>query len=102
MASSSHSLVTVIISGEDIEGFQCSKSGGGDYTSNRVAPDAVESNLSFGYSGRHDHGKLAQLKEGGHYGDLIGALHEMKSECDRFLQVRPRYYFCYYCDAYSD
>jgi hypothetical protein len=52
---------------------------------NEVAPDAVNSNTSFGYSGRHDHGSLPLLNNDPRMGKLVSALQEAKKQCDDFL-----------------
>lgn len=55
------------------------------FNTNEVAEDAKVSNLSFGYSGRHDHGLLPQMKSDGPHAILISALYEAKKECDKLL-----------------
>ena len=81
-------LVKISISGEDTKGFERSISVPvTTYSANTVAPDAVASNLSYGYSGRHDQGQLCELKEGGYYSDLIGSLQELKNDCESFMQT---------------
>ena len=52
---------------------------------NKIAPDAVNSNTSFGYAGRHDHGPLPQLRFDAITGNLISSLQEAKQACDEFL-----------------
>lgn len=52
---------------------------------NAIALDAVNSNTSFGYAGRHDHGPLPQLKFDIITGNLISSLQEAKQDCDEFL-----------------
>lgn len=52
---------------------------------NEIAPDAVNSNTSFGYAGRHDHGPLPQLRFDMITGNLISSLQEAKQACDEFL-----------------
>jgi hypothetical protein len=52
---------------------------------NEVAPDAMNSNTSFGYSGRHDHGSLPLLNNDPRMGRLVSALQEAKKQCDDFL-----------------
>lgn len=52
---------------------------------NEIAPDAVNSNTSFGYAGRHDHGPLPQLRFDVITGNLISSLQEAKQACDEFL-----------------
>ena len=52
---------------------------------NEVAEDAKVSNTSFGYSGRHDHGLLPQMKSDGPHAVLISALYEAKKQCDKLL-----------------
>lgn len=55
------------------------------FNTNEVAEDAETSNTSFGYSGRHDHGILPQMKSDGSHAILVSALIEAKKECDKFL-----------------
>ena len=52
---------------------------------NTVADEARESNTSYKYSGRHDHGTLPTLKSTGTAAQLFDALMEMKQECDKYL-----------------
>jgi hypothetical protein len=53
---------------------------------NFVSPGAANSNLSFEYSGRHDHGSLdASLKSDGPLAVLVGSINEAKKACDDFL-----------------
>jgi hypothetical protein len=52
---------------------------------NEVASDAVNSNTSFGYSGRHDHGSLPQLKCDPKHAQLISSIQDAKAACDQFL-----------------
>jgi len=55
------------------------------YNINEVAEDAKVSNTSYGYSGRHDHGILPQMKSDGPHSVLISALYEAKKESDKIL-----------------
>lgn len=57
-----------------------------EYHANHVKEEAAMTNLSYEYSGRHDHGSLEKLNETGYYANLIQALQEMKSETDLILQ----------------
>jgi hypothetical protein len=52
---------------------------------NEVASDAVNSNTSFGYSGRHDHGSMPQLKCDPKHAQLISSIQDAKAACDQFL-----------------
>lgn len=52
---------------------------------NVVSSSARESNTSFEYSGRHDHGELPPLKKEGVNASLVAALQDAKRECDRIL-----------------
>ena len=52
---------------------------------NKISPDAVNCNTSFGYAGRHDHGPLPQLRFDVITGNLISSLQEAKQACDEFL-----------------
>ena len=52
---------------------------------NEISAEAKESNTSFEYSGRHDHGMLPTLKSEGHMAQLVGSLEEAKKECDKVL-----------------
>ena len=52
---------------------------------NRVHDDAVNSNTSFEYSGRHDHGKLPMLLSSTAVTDVIASLYDAKIKCDRYL-----------------
>ena len=52
---------------------------------NEVAPDAVSSNTSFGYSGRHDHGALPTLKCDPKHARLVASIQDAKKACDEFL-----------------
>ena len=54
---------------------------------NLISPDAVNSNTSFGYAGRHDHGPLPQLRFDVITGNLISSLQEAKQACDEFLTL---------------
>ena len=54
---------------------------------NKIAPDAVDSNTSFGYAGRHDHGSLPMLQYKPTIGNVIASLQEAKRECDDFLTL---------------
>ena len=53
---------------------------------NYVTQDALASNTSFSYSGRHDHGKLPELRSSGYYVSLYSALADAKSKLDEDLQ----------------
>ena len=55
------------------------------YVNNHIHEDAASSNLSFHYSGRHDHGSNAMLKEGGYYSSMISSLYEAKEESNTIL-----------------
>jgi len=57
------------------------------FNTNEVAEDAKISNTSFGYSGRHDHGILPQMKSDGSHAILVSALLEAKKECDKILTL---------------
>jgi hypothetical protein len=63
----------------------CIKDGLPPFNINEVAEDAKVSNTSFGYSGRHDHGLLPQMKSDGPHAVLISALYEAKKNCDKLL-----------------
>ena len=52
---------------------------------NEVAPDAVSSNTSFGFSGRHDHGTLPTLKCESKHARLVASMQDAKKACDEFL-----------------
>ena len=52
---------------------------------NRISAEAKESNTSFDFSGRHDHGTLPVLKSKGPMAQLVGSLEEAKQECDKVL-----------------
>lgn len=55
------------------------------YEPNEIAEDARESNVSFNYSGRHDHGPLPYLRAD-EYGDmLVSSLQEAKEACGEYL-----------------
>jgi hypothetical protein len=55
------------------------------FDANEVAEEARTSNLSFKYSGRHDHGPLPLLKSSGVNADLVSALLEAKQQCGEYL-----------------
>jgi hypothetical protein len=57
------------------------------YEVNKISEDAATSNESFKYSGRHDHGSNAQLKEGGYYAAMLTALNEAKEESNEVLSA---------------
>lgn len=52
---------------------------------NEIAPDAVSSNTSYGYAGRHDHGPMIILKSDPAGCNLISSLQEAKQACDEHL-----------------
>jgi len=52
---------------------------------NSISAEAKESNTSYEYSGRHDHGTLPQLKSDGHMAQLVGSLQDAKREGDAVL-----------------
>jgi hypothetical protein len=54
---------------------------------NEIASDAVNSNTSYGYGGRHDHGLLPQLRYDEVNGNLISSLQEAKQSCDEYLTL---------------
>lgn len=68
--------------------FQSCGKGGEAYHANEVKPEAIATNTSFHYSGRHDHGPIASLKEEGYYSHFIQALQEMKREADLVIQAQ--------------
>jgi predicted CopG family antitoxin len=82
-------LVSLEINGPQFryEFRSCGKGGEG-YHANEVKPEAIATNTSFHYSGRHDHGPLASLKEEGYYSHFIQALQEMKRETDIVIQAQ--------------
>ena len=55
------------------------------YDANAIVEEARTSNLSYHYSGRHDHGELPQLKTGSKHDKIIGSLLEAKELCGNFL-----------------
>ena len=55
------------------------------YHPDEVAEDARESNVSFNYSGRHDHGKLPSMQSDDRGMALVGALHEAKAASGTYL-----------------
>ena len=52
---------------------------------NNVHEDAKTSNTSYGYSGRHDHGSLPELKSSGNMARLIASLEDAKRESDMVI-----------------
>ena len=55
------------------------------YAPDAVAEDARSSNLSFHYSGRHDHGDLPSLRADSAGVALVSAIQEAKAECGAYL-----------------
>lgn len=55
---------------------------------NSIHPEAKDSNTSYGYSGRHDHGQLPLLRRDGEMANVISALAEAKSISDRYLSPK--------------
>lgn len=58
------------------------------FAANEIDEVAKSSNVSFGYSGRHDQGSLPTLRDSGPFSDLIGAVLEAKQLCDKELSSR--------------
>ena len=52
---------------------------------NEIAADAINSNTSFGYSGRHDHGQLPQLQSDPRHANVISSIQEARKACDEYL-----------------
>ena len=52
---------------------------------NEIAADAINSNTSFGYSGRHDHGQLPLLKSDPQHANIIASIQEARKACDEYL-----------------
>ena len=52
---------------------------------NEIAADAIDSNTSFGYSGRHDHGQLPQLQSDPKHANVISSSQEARKACDEYL-----------------
>ena len=52
---------------------------------NEIAADAINSNTSFGYSGRHDHGQLPHLQSDSKHANVIASIQEAKKACDEYL-----------------
>ena len=52
---------------------------------NEVCPEAVDSNMAVGFSGRHDHGELAKLKSAGPLLELVSSIKAAKAACDLHL-----------------
>jgi hypothetical protein len=52
---------------------------------NEICPEALASNTAIGYSGRHDHGSLPQLKNSGSLVDVLSALRDAKKACDVYI-----------------
>ena len=91
MSGSGGPLVTVSF---DLEGVAdsrghsiCSDGNGAahTYAPDAVAEDARTSNLSFHYSGRHDHGDLPSLRADPAGVALVSAIQEAKAECGAYL-----------------
>lgn len=55
---------------------------------NFVSPEARDSNTSFAYSGRHDHGPLPVLKSEGPMSVIVSGLAVAKEISDKFLSAR--------------
>ena len=73
---------------------------GAPFDVNFVSAAAANSNLSFEYSGRHDHGSLdASLKSDGPLAILVGSINEAKTACDDFLTTAINVEFGYDNDA---
>ena len=71
--------------GVDTHSIATSKSTSKPYNPNLVAEDARESNLSFNYSGRHDHGTLPELKSDGIHNEIVASLIQAKEETGNYL-----------------
>ena len=52
---------------------------------NEICPEALASNTAIGYSGRHDHGSLPQLKNSGPLVDVLSSLKDAKKACDVYI-----------------
>ena len=91
MSSSGGPLVTVSFHLEgvaDSRGHIIRSDGSGMvhmYAPDAVAEDARTSNLSFNYSGRHDHGDLPSLRADAAGVALVSAIQEAKAECGAYL-----------------
>jgi hypothetical protein len=55
---------------------------------NYISPVAANSNESYEYSGRHDQGKLPDMKSTGPMAEVIAAMQEAKRVSDQFLSER--------------
>lgn len=71
--------------GTDTHSIATSNSNSKPYDPNLIAEDARESNLSFNYSGRHDHGKLPDLKSDGIHNEIVASLIQAKEETGTYL-----------------
>lgn len=75
--------VEFTIKGDQLKPIVCDTERGSDV--NRVHEEAKTSNTSFGYSGRHDHGSLPELKSSGSMARLVASLGDAKRESDTVL-----------------
>ena len=75
--------VSITIHGEKIEPIVCESA---TRDVNTVHEEAKQSNTSYGYSGRHDHGSLPELKSGsGPMARLVASLEDAKRETDKVM-----------------
>ena len=59
-----------------------------DINPNEISAEARDSNTSWKFSGRHDHGLLAELNDGfanKEYAQLICSIKEAKMGCDEYI-----------------
>jgi hypothetical protein len=74
--------VQITVKGEDLAPIKCDAA---EADVNQVHVEAKTSNTSYGYSGRHDHGVLPELKSTGPMARLVASLEEAKREGDTVL-----------------
>ena len=69
----------------DLDGKVIEVASTSEYDANYVSDFARDSNLSFEYSGRHDHSNLPKLHSSGPMALLISSLYDTKKQCDTLL-----------------
>lgn len=74
--------VSITIKGEELTPIVCEAE---PRDVNVVSEEAKVSNTSYGYSGRHDHGSLPELKSEGPMARLVASLEDAKRETDQAM-----------------
>ena len=79
-------VVSICIRGPELEhNIEIAPGQARQYDVNEICPEAKTSNTAIGYSGRHDDGSLAALRNSGPLLEVVSSLKDAKEACDVYL-----------------